>query len=121
MATLKRDSIIRRLAERASSHEGLQTAVWSVVRQELPGILEEVLSDMADAGEYRFRIYPRKRPVRQRRQRDELVRKLLGDGVAPAEVADRAKCSLSHVYSIRARDQTAAAQPDVAVAAEIEV
>jgi hypothetical protein len=92
---------LRRLAARVATHPRIEQAVRGAIQAELPGVIEEMLGDMADHSGGTLRLYRRKHPASARRARDNRIRALLQSGEKPLLIAESVKCSLRHVYNVR--------------------
>lgn len=92
---------LRRLAARVATHPRIEQAVRGAIQAELPGVIEEMLGDMAEHSGGTLRLYRRKHPASKRRARDNRIRALLEGGEKPLLIAESVKCSLRHVYNVR--------------------
>lgn len=92
-------ALLRRLAEQAASHPRIEQAVLGAIRQELPGVIEQLLSAMYPGETVRF--YARKRSG-DRGERDRRIAAALVAGDPPALVAAREGLSLRQVQRIAA-------------------
>jgi hypothetical protein len=100
-----RPNMLRNLAERAAAHPRIEQAVagavLGAVRATLPGVIEALLAEQADAQWGTLRFHVRKVPQEARDRRDQRVRALLAAGVSPEQIAIDAGCSRRHVYYVR--------------------
>jgi DNA-binding NarL/FixJ family response regulator len=93
--------LIRTLAERAASHPRIEQAVIGAVRMTLPGILEELVRELA-AGE-QLRIYVPKIKQEHRDERQARIKAALQQGEARSSIAKRENVSERYVRIIRDR------------------
>ena len=97
-----RTGLVTTLAERSAKHPRIQTAVIAAVQSVLPGVIEELLWEMAPQGE-QLRIYKPKIGKAHKAARDERIRALLRDGQATSSIAAREGVSARHVFRIKAQ------------------
>lgn len=109
-AEAKRSRLVN-LAERAASHPRIERAVVSAIRTELPGVIRELLEEMADHEGGTLRLYRNKRPQRDRQVRDDRVRTLLAAGASPEVAAAEVGCSRRHAYTLRLQMQAKCKTP----------
>lgn len=99
-----RGSILHQLAERAAAHPRIEGAVVQAIRRELPAVLETLIAEEAERqGSTVLRLYGRRSPTAQREARDAAILAALQAGRSPADAALEARCSLRHVYYVRAK------------------
>jgi hypothetical protein len=108
---MKRDHLIRRLAEQAAADPRIEAAVLGAIRASLPDVLEGLIRQAAAAEGGQLRVYLSKRSQGERERRDEFIAGLLAQGTPPPIVAARVGCSLRHVYIVRRRLEVADAPP----------
>jgi hypothetical protein len=98
----RRTGVIRTLAERTAVHPRIQTAVITAVQSVLPGVIEELLWEMAPQGE-QFRIYKPKIGKERKAARDDRIKAALEAGQATSSIAAREGVSARHVFRIKAQ------------------
>lgn len=96
-------SRIMAFAERAATHPRIEDAVRAAIRSTLPGVIRELLGEMAEEEGGTVRLYSERQPQETRRARDERIRALLSAGLTPEAVSIEVGCSRRHAYTVRNR------------------